>query len=132
VKKVVIVVILGLALGAAAPSAWRVARGWKAEGAARERLDRVLRSVREGDDQQAISAWARDLIVMDYDELQVQQPRFEEFWRRSGLATRSDWRIASVDADFEQGVVRAELASGGEHVWLIVAPGEPITVDEGD
>ena len=130
-KLLLIIGLVAVVLGVAAPPAWRGLSRWRVRGTARARVERMLRSVAEGDEQQAVSAWAEGKIVMQGDDLKVSQPLFEEFWRRSGLVTRSGWKVIELRSVLSSDAVVVELNAGGEKLWLVVTPGEPIAVDQG-
>lgn len=129
-KKLVVVGIVAAAAVLVGPRVWDWVQSATADVEARRRVEGMLQAMRENDEQRAISLWAMDKIVMQLDDLRIHQPRFESFWRRSGLADRVGWKVTEVEV--EDGTAWVRVTSGGTDVWLVVVPGEPVELDEGD
>ena len=97
-------------------------------GIARSRVAAMLKAMAEQppDEQSAISLWGEGVSQLDMDGLRRYDMAFGRFWRDSGLAQGSGWKVVEAKLGEERGWVLVTVSDGGRRLALAVAPREPI------
>jgi len=97
-------------------------------GEARVRVTSMLLAMAEQppDEQAAVSWWAEGVPLLDMDGLRRYDMPFGRFWRASGLAGGSGWRIENAVFDDQEFWILVSVVGGGGRVELAVRPRQPI------
>lgn len=128
-KKVLVVVALGVVAFLVGPAVWEKGAVFKGEREAVERVEDMLRSEREGDEQRAVSRYARGMILANHDVLVEFTPKFTAFVQRTGIDRHDAWSVEPVSVEAGGDVVHLRLTAGGETLRLRVPRGEVIEIE---
>ena len=97
-------------------------------GIARMRVAGMLKCMAEQppDEQGAVSLWGEGVSMLDLDGLRRYDMAFGRFWKESGLAQGSGWKIVDAVLGKEHGWVLVTVGSGQDRITLEVATRVPI------
>lgn len=94
----------------------------------RKRVEVMIRSMAQKDEQTALCTWALDKRILDSSTMAAYQMPFMRFWSDSGLGGASDWTVANVTLRDDGHTTLVTVASGDRKVVLDVWPNQPIAL----
>ncbi len=101
-------------------------------GIQRSRVAAMLLAMAEQppDEQRAISLWGEGVFQLDFDGLRRYDMAFARFWKDSGLAQGTGWKVVEAKLAGEPGWVHVTVSDGAARITLAAAPREPLKVVE--
>ena len=97
---------------------------------ARSRVAAMLKCMAEQppDEQGAVSLWGEGVSQLDIDSLRRYDMAFGRFWKASGLAQGSGWKVEDAVLGGDHGWVLVTVGNGQDRITLKVATRVPIEV----
>jgi hypothetical protein len=101
-------------------------------GIQRSRVAAMLQAMAEQppDEQRAVSLWGEGVFQLDFDGLRRYDIAFGRFWKDSGLAAGSGWKVVGAKLSGEPGWVHVTVGDGATRITLAAAPREPLRLVE--
>ncbi len=94
----------------------------------RKRVEVMVRSMAEKDEQTALCIWALDKRILDSSTMASYQLPFMRFWSESGLGGGTGWTVADVKLRDDGHTTLVTVSSGDRKVVLDVWPNQPIAL----